>query len=189
MLQAARRFLRSPRCVRRQGVALALLCGTLLTSCRPSATEQARALVERYNKVVSEAYRRGDAKLVSPVVGPREGKKLSGLISVRSDFGLVLDSHLLSLEVTGVERAKDVMRVSTRERWRYRDLRVGSGQQVGEESFDSYEMLYMFTNLNQAWLVDEIRFTKPPWVGRGQGAGAADRKAVSPAIARPTNRP
>jgi hypothetical protein len=189
MLQAARRFLRSPCCIRGQIAILALFGGTLLTGCRPSATEQARTLVERYNKAVSEAYRRGDVKLIDPVVGPREGKKLTGLIGIRRDFGLALDSHLLSLEVSGVERAKDAMRVSTKERWRYRDLRLGSGAQVGDESFDSYEMLYLFTNINKAWLVDEIRFTKPPRVGRGQGAWVADHKAVSPAIPRPTPQP
>jgi hypothetical protein len=165
-----------------------LLCVPFLTSCQKSSAEQARALVERYNKIVSEAYRRGDVRLIDPVVGPREGKKLTGLIGVRLDFGLTLDSHLLSLEVTGVEQAKNVMRVATKERWRYRDLRIGSGKQVGEESLDSYEMLYFFTNINKAWLVDEIRFTRPPWVGRSQTAWAADRK-VAPAMARATNLP
>jgi len=155
-----------------------LLCAPLLTSCKPSALDQARTLVERYNRVVSEAYRRGDVKLIDPVVGPREGKKLTGLIGVRLDFGLTLDSRLLSLEVTDVEETKTVMRVRTKERWRYRDLRIGTGEQVGEESLDSYEMLYMFTNVNRAWLVDEIRFTKPPWVGRRQTPWTADRKGA-----------
>ena len=162
--------------IRLAGWLFLLLSAPLLTSCRDSPSQQARTLVERYNKVVSEAYRRGDVRLIDPVVGPREGKKLTGLIGVRLDFGITLDSHLLSLEVTGVERAKDVMRVSTKERWRYRDLRIGSGKQVGEESLDSYEMLYIFTNINKAWLVDEIRFTRPPRVGRSQGAWIADRK-------------
>lgn len=189
MLQPARRFLRSPCCIRGQITVIALLGGTLLIGCRPSARDQARALVERYNQAVSEAYRRADVRLIDPVVGPREGKKLTGLIGVRRDFGLALDSHLLSLELTGVEQAKDLMRVSTKERWRYRDVRIGTGAQVGDESFDSYEMLYLFTNINRAWLVDEIRFTKPPRVGRGQGAWVADRRAASPAIARPAPQP
>ena len=81
------------------------------------------------------------------------------------------------------------MRISTKESWRYRDLRIGTGKQVGEESFDSYEMLYIFTNMNQAWLVDEIRFTRPPRVGRGQAAWIADRRPASPAIAQPTTQP
>jgi hypothetical protein len=165
-----------------------LCCSAILTSCKPSSEDQARALVERYNQVVSEAYRRGDVRLIDPVVGPREGKKLTGLIGVRLDFGLTLDSHLLSLQVTGVEQAKDVMRVATKERWRYRDLRIGNGAQVGEESLDSYEMLYIFTNINKAWLVDEIRFTQPPRVGRGQAAWLAQRSAPSVAV-RPSTPP
>jgi len=37
MLQAARRFLGSPRCIRDWIATLALLGATLLTACRPSA--------------------------------------------------------------------------------------------------------------------------------------------------------
>jgi hypothetical protein len=155
-----------------------LLCGTFLTACQRSSVDQARALVERYNRIVSEAYRRGDVRLIDPVVGPNEGKKLTGLIGVRLDFGLTLDSHLLSLDVVGVEQSKAEMRVRTKERWRYRDLRIGTGEQVGEESLDSYEMLYVFTNVGKAWVVDEIRFTTPPWVGRKQTPWVADHKAT-----------
>jgi hypothetical protein len=176
------------RCVIGRAAIPALLGTVLLTSCKPSVTKQARALVERYNQVVSEAYRRGDAKLINLVVGPREGKKLAGLIGIRSEFGLALDSHLLSLEVNRVERAKDMMRVATRERWRYRNLRIGTGEQVGEESFDSYDMVYTFTNINAAWLVDEIRFTKPPWVGRAQNAWVADQKPPATATAHPASQ-
>lgn len=167
-----------------------LLCGTLLTACKQSALEDARTLVDRYNQVVSEAYRLGDVTQIGSVVGPREGKKLSALIGVRRDFGLALDSHLLSLEVTGVERSKDAMRVRTNERWRYRDIRTGTGEQVGAESLDTCEILYTFTNINRAWLVDEIHVTKSPRVGPSQTPGTTDSKAASalPSPAAPSGR-
>ena len=60
-----------------------------------------------YNDVVSEAYRRGDARLVDSVAGPNEGKKLTGLIGVRLDLGLTLDSQLLAIEVVDVIRTRD----------------------------------------------------------------------------------
>jgi hypothetical protein len=145
--------------------ALLLFC-LVLSACRPSAREQAHQLVTRYNQVVSEAYRRGDVKLIDPVVGPNEGRKLTGLIGVRLDMGLTLDSQLLSLEVTRVEQEPREMRVWTRERWRYCDRRIGTGQPVGEESIDTYEMLYLFKQIDRAWLVDEIKFNAPPQVGR-----------------------
>jgi len=148
-----------------------------LTGCRPSSVQQASQLVEHYNQVVSEAYRRGDVKLADPVVGENEGKKLTGLIGVRLDLGLTLDSQLLSLEITSVEKAKDELRVTTKERWRYRDRRIGTGEQVGEESLDSYAMLYVFKRTGKAWLVDEIRFTSPPQVGRKQTPWLASRES------------
>ena len=143
------------------GVALALLAG-----CGKSDFAEARKQVERYNAHVAEAYRRGDVRLIDPVVGDTEGKKITGLIGVRSDFGLTLDSTLLALDITGVERESDRMEVRTRERWSYRDLRIGSGEQVGEASTDEYAMVYFFVRTNQNWVVDELRFTSEPQIGR-----------------------
>ena len=140
--------------------------------------DQARQLVEHYNQVVSEAYRRGDVKLIDPVVGPNEGKKLTGLIGVRLDLGLTLDSQLLWLEVSGAERSKDELRVTTKERWRYRDRKIGTGDQVGEESLDTYKMFYVFKKTGQAWLVDEIGFASPPQVGRKQTPWLANRESL-----------
>ena len=157
-------------------------CLALATGCGRVAQAQARQLVERYNQVVCEAYRRGDVRLIDPVVGPNEGKKLTGLIGVRLDLGITLDSQMLSLDITGVTQGKNELRVSTRERWSYRDLKIGTGAQVGEASQDSYEMTYYFTNVNNAWLVDEIKFASPPQVGRKQTPWIADRKQLhSPA--------
>ena len=165
-----------------------VFCALAFTGCHPSSVQQARQLVEHYNQVVSEAYRRGDVKLIDPVVGPREGKKLTGLIGVRLDLGLTLDAQLLTLDVTGIERSKDELRVATKERWRYRDREIGTGKQVGEESSDSYEMLYLFKKTGQAWLVDEIRFTSLPQVGRRQTPWLASREASHGIAGNKTNK-
>lgn len=155
-----------------------------LAACQRVSVEEAKELVERYNRVVSEAYRRGDVGLIGPVVGPNEGKKLTGLIGARLDLGITLDAKLLSVEVTGVEQSRDGLRVRTKERWRYRDLRIGSGEQVGEESVDSYEMLYVLRPIDRAWVVDEIRFTAPPHIGRRTTPWGADSRALH-SVVRP----
>lgn len=159
-------------------IAMWLLAGGILvftSGCDRVSQSQAKQLVERYNRVVSEAYRRGDVRLIDPVVGPNEGKKLTGLIGVRLDLGITLDSQLLSLEVTGFEQAKAALQVHTKEKWSYRDLKIGTGAQVGESSHDAYEMTYYFTNMNKTWLVDEIKFAAPPQIGRTNVPWVADR--------------
>jgi hypothetical protein len=157
-----------------------LACAVLgSTGCQRPAFEQARQLVERYNQVVAEAYRRGDVKLIDAVVGPNEGRKIVGLIGVRRDAGLSLDSQLLSLEVTGVAQADGVLRVQTQERWQYRDRKLGTGEPVGEESLDAYQMLYVFKLIDKVWLVDEIRFTAEPQVGRKQLPFATERRPTA----------
>jgi cytochrome c biogenesis protein ResB len=172
---------------------LLLLCTGLAAGCGKSAMDQAHQLVERYNQVVAEAYRRGDVRLIDPVVGPNEGKKLTGLIGVRLDLGLTLDSQLLSLEVTRAEQIKDELRVTTKERWRYRDRKIGTGEQVGEASLDSYEMLYVFKKTGAAWLVDEISFTSPPKVARKQmswlATGKSPQGTVNNALEKETKQP
>jgi hypothetical protein len=70
------------------------------------------------------------------------------------------------------------LRVRTKERWSYRDLKIGTGAQVGEASQDAYEMIYYFTNVNKTWLVDEIKFATPPQVGRKETPWVADRAAL-----------
>ena len=164
-----------------------LLTALLLTSCgRPSA-DQARALVEHYNRVVTEAYRRGDVRLIDPVVGPNEGRKLAGLIGVRNDLGITLDAELLSLKMTSVHSAEATLDVRTQERWRYRDLKIGTGEQLGEASLDTYEMLYRFKKIQGAWLVDEIQFTTPPQVGRQQTPWLAQQPASHGSLPSPSN--
>ena len=138
----------------------------LSVSCARPSTAEARRLVERYNSVVSEAYRRGDVRLIDPVVGLNEGKKLTGLIGVRIDQGLTLDSQMLALDITDVIRGGETLRVRTREKWHYCDRKIGTGEQVGEASSDSYEMEYAFIRSNKDWMVDSIQFVTPPVVGR-----------------------
>ncbi len=140
----------------------------------------ARVLVERYNRAVSEAYRRADISLIASVVAPdsEDSRKLTGLIGSRFDMGITLDAELLTLEIIEVEQTKDSLRVRTKENWRYRDRRIGTGEQVGEESEDSYEMLYLFTRRDENWLVDEIRFASAPKVGRQAVAWGAPREKL-----------
>ncbi|MBA4386601.1 MAG: hypothetical protein C0404_01390 [Verrucomicrobia bacterium] len=158
-----------------------LLCLTA-ASCGDTDLKEARGLVEQYNKAVCEAYRKGDARLVDPVAGPNEGRRLTGLIGVRLDANMILDAELLSLEINEVAKTNNELRVRTSEKWRYCDRRLDTGKQIGEASDDSYEMLYIFKNTNGNWVVDETQFTKPPKVGRktlpwgtGHGTGNADK--------------
>jgi hypothetical protein len=156
--------------------ALAVLALTL--GCSRVSPSEARMLVTRYNQVVSDAYRKGDIRLIDEVVGPDapDGRRLTGLIGVRIDMGLTLDARLEALEVTGVEQRKEDLQVRTKEQWRYRDVRTSTGQQVGEASVDHYEMVYRFSYHKGTWLVEETRFTAPPQVGRKEVPWNIDAK-------------
>lgn len=162
-----------------------------ILGCRMEiSNEEARRLVERYNQVVCEAYRRCDVKLIDSVVGPNtvDGRRLAGLIGVRLDTGISLDAELLALEVAGVNQDGDGFRVRTREQWHYRDLKIGTGEQVGEESTDSYEMLYVFAEFDGRWMVAETSFSAPPQVGRKTTPWAAGHEVLHGVIGPSTGK-
>lgn len=143
--------------------AVALLAVVVVGCAR---ADDPRVLVESYNRVVTEAYRRADPDLVESVASPAEARRLLGLIGVKQDLGVTLDATLLALDVSSSARTGDDLHVTTRERWRYRDRQIGTGAPVGAESTDDYELDYHFRRYGKVWKVEGVRFTSPPRVGR-----------------------
>jgi len=141
---------------------------------RDTSSAEGEQIVRRYLALLVDAYRTSDANLADPAVTDKEGRKLTGLIGVKLDMGIYLDARLLELEVGRVERSEKVMLIETRERWRYRDRRIGSGAQVGAESIDSYAIRYHFVQDKGHWLVDQLEFVEPPQVGRKEQPMAVD---------------
>jgi hypothetical protein len=138
----------------------------LVAGCHNLDEAKATRLVRAYNDKVIEAFKTGDARLVEGVAGPKEAKKLTGLIGVKLDQGLTLDAQLLEFKVLKVEPGEDQVVVETAEQWYYRERRIGSGEPVGQDSRDQYRMRYVLRQWDSRWVVDEIQFAAPPQVGR-----------------------
>lgn len=160
LLGCVMQFGRGPR------LPLLLMLAAGVPACDRAGTDDARRLVLEYNRIVCEAYRRGDPALVDAVTGTNESRRLSALIGVRLDMGLTLDATLLNLDVVDTRTVRGELQVRTHESWHYCDRRIGTGEKVGEASQDDYDMLYRFVKLNGMWRVDEIRFASAPRVGR-----------------------
>jgi hypothetical protein len=136
-------------------------------ACRGGISDaEAVQVVRTYNAKKVEAYRAGDYQIVEPYVGEAEIGKLVGLIGVKLDQGITLDAELEHLEVLGVERPGREVIVRTDERWRYRDRRIGTGEQVGDASADRYRMRYVLARPKDRWVVERIEFAAEPEVGR-----------------------
>lgn len=151
---------------------VATCAGALLAAagCSRLSDDEAVALVRSYVDRKADAYRAADAGLVDGVTSTAEGRKILGLIGVKSDMGVTLDAVPLDFTVLRVERAADRVTVFTEERWRYADRRIGSGEQVGQESVDRYRMRYHLAREEGRWVVDAIEFDVPP---RSEGEGNA----------------
>jgi hypothetical protein len=158
----------------------AVLALVLAAGCRPALSDgDAGGLVRRYCERVVEAYRASDAELVAPLVGDAHAKKLTGLIGVKRDMDVVLDAKLLELALERVERSGDGVLVFTRERWRYVDRSVGSGEPAGPVSNDAYRLRYRLGREKDRWVVREIDFVEPPVVERGpEPAPALDARKL-----------
>ncbi len=147
-------------------LATAVLASASL-ACRPSPSDaEVEALVRRYDTLVPDAYRAGDFRIALPVVGPDEARRLTGHIGVRTDQGLTLDSHLDEIQFLGIERDGEGIVVRTRERWTYGDRRMGTGQPVGPDAHDRYEMRYHLRKLDGRWVVVETAFGAKPETSR-----------------------
>lgn len=147
-------------------VAGLLVAALLLTGCRDGGKEEAEQAVRTYLARVIDAYRTSDASLVDPLVGDQQGQKLLGLIGVKRDAGVVLDARLLEIEFTRMAREGDGWVVETRERWYYKDRKIGSGEQMGEDSTDAYAMRYRFARKGGKLILEDLAFAVPPQVGR-----------------------
>lgn len=145
-----------------------------LLACQPLPKEEAVRIVRVYNDAVIQALRSGDARLIDPVTGPEEGRKLTGLIGVKLDQGITMDATLLDFRLVDVAYGRDEVVVSTEERWHYLERRIGSGEQVGPESRDHYFMRYHVRRPEKRWVVDRIEYAKPPEVGRKEIWGPGD---------------
>lgn len=150
----------------RRALLLPLLLA-LLPACEADQEElRADALVRRYNAQLIEAYRTADPELVEMVAGPEEAKKITGLIGVKLDQGITLDSTLIELTVVDTSREKDAVIVTTREHWKYVDRRIGNGVVVGEPSEDHYVMRYTLERVDGLRKVTKVDFVEEPKVGR-----------------------
>ena len=144
-------------------------------ACQRSPTDaEAEALVRRYNTLVTEAYRAGDYRIAQPVIGADELRRLAAHVGVRLDQGLTMDARLVAVEFKKFERKGEEAVVTTEERWHYLDRRIGSGEQVGQESRDHYVMRYQLRRVDGRWLVDGTEFAERPEVGRTEFPDRAD---------------
>jgi hypothetical protein len=140
--------------------ASALACGA------KGGRDDVREAVKQYLARLAEAYRKGDASPVDPLVGDAQGRRLLGLIGVKRDMGVALDARLLDLEFTNVQRKGDFWVAETRERWYYADRRLDTGAQVGRDSIDSYAVRYRFTRKQGRLILEDLEFIAEPVVGR-----------------------
>lgn len=155
----------------------ALIALSLLASCSRTTKEDAQQAVRTYVDRVIAAYRTSDASLVDPLVGDAQGMKLVGLIGVKSDAGVALDAKLLELQFTRVEPQGKGWVVETEERWYYKDRKIGTGEQVGNDSLDSYAMRYTFVPRDGRLILENLEFVAEPVVGRKSAPMPVDARA------------
>lgn len=150
-------------------IAAIAVAAAIVAGCQKGPKDaEAEELVRRYNALVTEAYRTGDFRVAQPVLGPDELRKVAAHVGVKLDQGITLDARLTEFKVEAVERKGEEVCVLTDERWHYLDRKIGSGEQVGQESRDHYRMRYVLKQVDGKWVVDRTEFVEKPEVGRKQ---------------------
>lgn len=141
-------------------------------ACGPSDADL-RGAVRAYASGVIEAYRTSDSTPVHGITGADEERRITALIGVKRDAGVTMDAHLLELRFGGIERRGGEYLVSTEERWRYEDRRIGGGAPAGPETTDRYWMQYHLRREGKRLVVERADFARPPELGSRVHPGAS----------------
>jgi hypothetical protein len=146
--------------------ALALAAALLAAGCGRLSDDRAERLVRAYLAQTVDAYRKSDERLVEPVAGEDEARRIASLIGVKRDLGIALDATLVEFRVVRVERPAEEVVVHAEEAWTYVDRRIGTGEQVGPDSRDRYRLAYRLRREGDRWIVSRVDADAPPEVGR-----------------------
>jgi hypothetical protein len=137
--------------------ALAAAVALALAACGGDAREAEQA-VRRYDDASIAAYRAGTVEPLEALATARERKKVQVLVDLKKANGLVLESELRALDVERSERlGADLVKVRTRESWRYRDRPVAPGVPGGPSVSAEMTMEYSVVRDGGRWKVDDVR--------------------------------
>jgi hypothetical protein len=137
--------------------ALLLLAVALAAGCDRDRS-QAEAAVRAYDEAAIAAYRSRDLAPLGAAATERERNKVLVLVDLKSAAGLVLESELVSLELTRVGRpGPDRLEAEARERWRYFDRAVTPGAPTAGRIAADMTLAYELVREDEAWKVDAVR--------------------------------
>lgn len=121
-------------------------------ACTPGRAEVVEA-VRAYDAALATAYRTGDAGPLSRFADPDEVRRVTVLLEIKKESGLVLESALESFEATRVEVRGAEATVTTAERWRYHDRPLDPTRPAGEVHLADMVLSYRLAREGGAWKV------------------------------------
>ena len=152
-----------------------------VAACRDGADAEVERAVRDYDEALVQAFRAGDARTVRAFALEKEANRVVVLVDLKRSNGIVLESTLERLEVTGTSRTGPGGRtVETVERWRYFDRPLAPGRPPGTVFVAEMRMRYELAREEDRWKVESVRtlsseYLEPKGFVRGapHGAGAA----------------
>lgn len=142
----------------RPSFAGALVLATVVAAGCSTDRREAERAVRAYNEAAVLAYRTRDLVPLREVATEKEWGKVVVLVDLKTASGLVLESELEALEVTGSEKpSPDRLKIVTRERWRYHDRPLQPGRPPGTVFVAQMTLEYDFVREDGRWKVDAAR--------------------------------
>jgi hypothetical protein len=127
-------------------------------ACRDRADAEAERAVRDYDEALVQAFRASDARPLRAVALEEEANRVVVLVDLKRSNGIVLESTLERLEVTGTLRTGAGGRtVETVERWRYFDRPLAPGRPPGTVFVAEMRMRYELAREEGRWKVERVR--------------------------------
>jgi hypothetical protein len=129
-----------------------------VVACRGGADGEAARAVRDYDAALVRAFGASDARPMRGVALEKEANRVSILVDLKRSNGIVLESTLERLEITGTSRAgADGRAVETVERWRYFDRPLAPGRPPGTVFVAEMRMRYQLAREEGRWKVESVR--------------------------------
>jgi hypothetical protein len=128
-----------------------------LAGCNAEKRE-AEALVRAYNEAAIIAYRTRAFGRLQETATQKELGRVVVLVDLKTASDLVLESELQALEISSVEKIGEaLMKIGTRERWRYWDRALKPGASAGTVFVADMTLSYDFVREEGAWKMSSAR--------------------------------
>ncbi len=119
--------------------------------------DEIKALIERYDELLSEAYMTNELKILKEILTVDHGARLDHRLSNIKKANRQMQSELKNIEIGEIQTLDDkTVTVTTQETWDIRHIDLETQKVLKEHKGYLYEINYEMVEQNDMWLINAV---------------------------------